>query len=280
MKNKIYPCIWFDGNAGEAASYYCTLFDHSYIRTETPMVVVFDIEGMRFMGLNGGPLYKPNPTVSFFMTFKSQERLDKAWKGLSAGGKIMMPLDLYEWSPLYGWVEDRYGVSWQLTMADPDAGAQPVIPALMFVGEQFGKGEEALRHYSRIFGSSGTPFIYRYPDSETLQAGKIAHAKFNLLGQEFILMDSGLFHDHTFTEGISLVIECQDQDEIDHYWNELSRGGSEGKCGWLKDTFGLSWQVVPAILPELMSDPEKAEGVMRAFRQMTKFEINKLLQDK
>jgi predicted 3-demethylubiquinone-9 3-methyltransferase (glyoxalase superfamily) len=113
-----------------------------------------------------------------------------------------------------------------------------------------------------------------------LQAGKIAHAKFNLLGQEFILMDSGLFHDHTFTEGISLVIECQDQDEIDHYWNELSRGGSEGKCGWLKDTFGLSWQVVPAILPELMSDPEKAEGVMRAFRQMTKFEINKLLQDK
>lgn len=278
MKNKIYPCIWFDGNAREVASFYCSIFDNSSIRTDTPLVVEFDIEGIRFMGLNGGPSFRPNPAVSFYMTFRSEEQINRVWKSLSEEGKIMMPLEAYDWSTRYGWVEDMYGVSWQLTLGEPGSSAQPVIPALMFVGEQFGKGEEALKHYSRIFKSTEKPFIHRYPESDTLQGGKIAHAQFTLTGQKFILMDSGLFHDHSFTEGISLVIECETQEEIDHYWNELSRGGTEGQCGWLKDRFGFSWQVIPDILPKLMSDPDKAKDVMQAFMKMKKFEINKLLQ--
>ncbi len=278
MTHKIYPCIWFDGNAADAASLYTTLLPDSRITADTPMVVDFELAGVRFMGLNGGPNYKPNPTVSFYAIFGSEAALDNAWERLSEKGKIMMPIDSYEWSPRYGWVEDRFGVSWQLTLGDPSAFGQHIIPALMFAGEEFGKGGEALKYYSKVFKSSGKPFIYKYPDSDTLQAGKIAHAQFDLLGQNFILMDSGHFPDLSFTEGISIVIACESQEEIDYYWSELSQGGSEGRCGWLKDKFGFSWQVVPAILPKLMSDPKKAGDVMQAFLKMKKFEIDKLLQ--
>lgn len=277
MKNKIYPCIWFDGNAADAASFYSTVFPYSVITSNTSMVVTFELEGIRFMGLNGGPHFKPNPTVSFYAIFGSETEMNKTWEQLSEKGKIMMPLDAYEWSPRYGWVEDRYGISWQLTLGEPASFGQHITPAFMFAGEQFGKGDEALEHYSNIFKASERPFIYRYPQSDTGQAGKIAHAQFNLLGHQFILMDSGQFPDLSFTEGISLVIECESQEEIDYYWNELSKGGSEGQCGWLKDKFGFSWQVVPAVLPKLMSDPEKAEGVVQAFLKMKKFEIYKLL---
>lgn len=138
MKKQIYPCLWFDGRAQEAAAFYCSIFPNSKITADNQMVVTFDLDGRRFMGLNGGPQF-------------------------------------------------------------------------------------------------------------------------------------------SFSEGVSFVIECESQEEIDHYWNKLTAGGQEGRCGWLKDQFGLSWQVVPAILPELMSDPEKAPRVMQAVMQMKKFELDSLV---
>ncbi|MFV0219743.1 VOC family protein [Empedobacter falsenii] len=135
MKNEIYPCLWFDGQAQEAANFYCSIFPNSKIITDNQMVVIFELNGKKFMGLNGGP-----------------------------------------------------------------------------------------------------------------------HFKFN--------------------EATSFVIDCETQEEIDFYWNNLtSDGGEEGNCGWLKDKFGLSWQVVPTVLPKLLSNPEKGQSVMQAFMKMKKFDI-------
>ncbi|MBL0341339.1 MAG: VOC family protein [Bacteroidetes bacterium] len=138
MTDPIYACLWFDGKAKEAAEYYCSVFKNSKIISENPMVVIFDLNGRKFMGLNGGPMFK-------------------------------------------------------------------------------------------------------------------------------------------FTEAVSFVIDCNDQQEIDYYWNKLTEGGEESMCGWLKDKYGLSWQVVPKILGELMGDPVKGQRVMQAFLKMKKFDIQTLL---
>ncbi len=139
MTNPIYPCLWFDGQAKPAAEFYCSVFKNSKIIADTPMVVTFELNGKKFMGLNGGPKFK-------------------------------------------------------------------------------------------------------------------------------------------FNEAVSFVVDCETQEEIDYYWNKLTEGGQESMCGWLKDKFGISWQIVPTILGELMSDPEKAPRVMQAFMQMKKFDIEKLKQ--
>jgi len=137
MKNTLYPCLWFDGQAKKAAEFYCSIFKNSRILTDTPMVVKFELNGAVFMGLNGGPQFK-------------------------------------------------------------------------------------------------------------------------------------------FTEAISFVVECETQEEIDDYWIRLSAGGKEIECGWLKDQFGLSWQIVPSILGKLMSDPQKAPRVMQVIQRTKKFNIAEL----
>ena len=139
MAESIYPCLWFDGKAKEAAEYYCSIFKNSKILSENHMVVQFELNGKKIMGLNGGPLYK-------------------------------------------------------------------------------------------------------------------------------------------FNEAISLVLECDNQEEIDYYWNSLTQdGGKEVQCGWLKDKYGVSWQVIPKMLSELLGNPNKAESVIKAFMQMKKIIIADLL---
>ena len=140
MVQQIYPCIWFDGKAKEAAEFYCSVFENSKITSENPLVVMFELNGKKFMGLNGGPMFTPNEAVSF-------------------------------------------------------------------------------------------------------------------------------------------VVNCETQKEIDHYWyNLIADGGEESMCGWLKDKYGVSWQIVPTILGKLMSDPEKGQRVMGAFLKMRKFDIDALLK--
>jgi predicted 3-demethylubiquinone-9 3-methyltransferase (glyoxalase superfamily) len=138
MNNEISLCLWFDGKAKEAAEFYCSVFENSKITSANPMMVTFELNGRKMMGLNGGPQFK-------------------------------------------------------------------------------------------------------------------------------------------FNEAASLVVYCENQEEIDYYWNKLTEGGEESMCGWLKDKFGLSWQIVPSILGKLMSDPEKGQRVMQAFLQMRKFDIQTLL---
>ncbi len=276
MQNKIYPCIWFDGNAREAADFYCSLFQNGHIKDHNALVVTFEIEGQKFMCLNGGAKYRPNAAISFSVIYETDQEIDGLWQELMEEGNALMPLDRYEWSEKYGWVQDRFGVSWQLTIGKTDEMGQKITPALMYTGDQFGRAEEAVQFYSAIFKPSSTHFIFRYPETDELQKGKVAHGQLSLLDQKFIVMDSGLDHDFDFTEGLSLVVNCDSQMEIDHYWNKLSEGGEESQCGWLKDPFGVSWQIVPSTLPELMRDPEKGPRVTKALMKMKKLDIEAL----
>ncbi len=278
MKNSIYPCLWFDGNAKEAMSFYCDVFAGSRITDENPLVVVSELCGQKFMGLNGGPMFKINPSISFFANCDSAEEIDAKWKTFSDGGIVMMPLDYYPWSKeKYGFCQDKFGVSWQI-MQDSINGLK-FVPALMFTQDKAGNAEEAINFYTRIFADSKIVSISRYQAGEPDVEGTIKHAQFTLNGQFFVALDSSAPHQFKVDEGVSLVVECDSQDEIDYYWNIFTAGGGEeSQCGWLKDKFGVSWQIVPTILEELIKDPEKSPRVVQAFMKMKKFDIQKLLE--
>ncbi len=274
MKGKLYPCLWFDGKAKEAATYYSSVFENSQIISENSLVVFFELDGMQFMGLNGGPQFKINPSISFFVFGDSVEVIDKKWKHLSDGGSVMMPLDKYPWNEKYGWCQDKFGVNWQLMMAP--GNEQKIVPSFMFTQQQSGRAEEAINFYTSIFKNSKVEMISRYEKGEGDVEGHIKHARFSLNGESFAAMESSGPHAFTFNEGISMVVPCDNQEEIDYYWNKLTEGGEESQCGWLKDKFGVSWQIVPAILGKLMSDPEKGKRVMDVVMKSIKFNIEEL----
>jgi predicted 3-demethylubiquinone-9 3-methyltransferase (glyoxalase superfamily) len=141
-----------------------------------------------------------------------------------------------------------------------------------------GKAEEAMNFYTSIFKNSKKGKISHYGDGAPLPKGTVMVATFELLGHEFIALNGG--PQFKFNEAISLVVNCDTQAEVDEYWEKLSAGGGKVQCGWLTDKYGVSWQVVPTILAELMSDkdPAKAQRVMQALMQMTKLDIQKLKQ--
>jgi predicted 3-demethylubiquinone-9 3-methyltransferase (glyoxalase superfamily) len=190
----------------------------------------------------------------------------------------LMPLDKYDFSKRYGWIQDRYGASWQLYFGNMKDVGQKITPTLMFTGEQNGRAKEAIGFYTSVFPDSSISGIMEYTEEDPDTTGNVKHAQFILDGHVFMAMESSLEHHFTFNEGISFVVECETQKEIDYFWNALSVGGSEGQCGWLKDQFGVSWQIVPAVLKELMSDPERSKRVMDVFMKMKKFDIEELLQ--
>jgi predicted 3-demethylubiquinone-9 3-methyltransferase (glyoxalase superfamily) len=226
------------------------------------------------MGLNGGPQFKINPSISFFVYCDSEEEIEKKWEYLSDGGSIMMALDKYPWNDKYGWCQDKYGVNWQLMLHN--TVGQKIVPALMFTQQQSGKAEEAINFYTSLFKDSEVQLISRYEKGQGDVEGYINHARFTLNGQVFAAMESSGPHAFTFNEGVSIVIPCDDQEEIDFYWNKLSEGGKESQCGWLKDKYGVSWQIVPAMLGKIMNNPEKSKRVMQVIMKSVKFNIEEL----
>ena len=276
MKNPIYPCLWFAGNAAEAANFYCSVFNNSKITTENHLVVSLELSGQKFLCLNGGPEFVPNPSVSFFVVLDTEQEVDDAWKKLLESGNVLMPLDKYEWSEKYGWVQDRFGVSWQLAYGRLEDVGQRFTPSLLFTDQNAGKAEEALLFYTSVFKDSSVDGIARYTAEDPDTEGWVKHAQFRLGASVLSAMDSSLAHDFTFNEAISLVVNCDDQAEIDYYWDRLTEGGEESMCGWLKDRYGVSWQIIPAVLEKMMSDPGRAQAVADAFLQMKKFDLEKL----
>ena len=273
MKTPVYPCIWFDGNAEEAAEFYSKTFENTSVDSVTPLVVMLTIKGKKFMLLNGGANAKPNPSISFFNICTSTDELEAAWKRLSENGLVMMPLDKYPWSSKYGWVQDRYGVSWQLMEANDQNPVSEVFPSLMFVGEYNGKARAAVTFYTSLFENSSVQHIATYGPGEGDTEGNVKYAEFSLDGSKMVAMESSMEHNFQFDWGVSLVITCDTQDEIDHFWEGFTAKGQASKCGWCQDQFGIWWQVVPSILSKYMADPVKAPKVMDAFLKMTKFDI-------
>jgi predicted 3-demethylubiquinone-9 3-methyltransferase (glyoxalase superfamily) len=278
MNNNIHPCLWFDGNAKAAADFYCSLFPGSKITADTPMVVNFELSGQKFMGLNGGPMFKFNPSISFMVISETDDEINELWKQLSEGGFVMMPLNKYDWSERYGFVQDRFGVCWQIMKGKYSDVNQKITPTLLFVGNSFGKAENAVKFYTEVFPQSFIDGILLYTKEEGEAAGTVKHSQFILDKKVFMAMDGLGNHPFAFNEAISLVVDCNTQEEIDYYWSKLIEdGGQESQCGWLKDKFGVSWQIVPAVLGKLMTDPERSQRVMQAFMKMKKFDIATLM---
>lgn len=276
MNNRIYPCLWFNNNAAEAAGFYCSIFQNASVADSNPVVTVFQCNGQRFMCLNGGPKFRPNPSISFYVVCETDAEATEYWNRLSEGGTVLMPLNRYDWSEKYGWLQDKYGFSWQISLGRMEDVGQKFTPCLLFTGDRAGKAEEAIQTYTWIFNNSSVTGIMRYPPGQP-DEGLVMHAQFRLSGYTMMCMDSSMAHAFGFNEAVSLVVECEDQAEIDHYWARLTEGGEESMCGWLKDRYGVSWQIVPKVLGKLMNDPERAGRVMQAFMAMKKFDIDKLV---
>jgi predicted 3-demethylubiquinone-9 3-methyltransferase (glyoxalase superfamily) len=276
MTNQIYPCLWFDGQAKAAADFYCSIFKNSKITTDMPMVVNFELDDKKFMGLNGGPMFKINPSISITTTFETVDEVNKVWGKLIEGGKALINIDKHDWSERYGWLQDKFGLTWQISIVNNEGDKAKITPSLLFTNEKFGKAEEAINFYTSTFDNSNIDVLINYPES-TPFVGKVMYSEFNLRKHNFIAMDGPGNHEYAFNEGISMVVDCKNQDEIDHYWNTLSgNGGQESQCGWVKDKYGVSWQIVPTVLGELMSNPEKGQRVMQVVMQSKKFNIEEL----
>jgi len=275
MKKNIYPCLWFDGKAKEAAEFYCSIFKNSKITTDTPMVVMFELSGKKIMGLNGGPMFKFTPAISLFVLCETIEDTNKTWDKLIEGGKALIEIDKQPWSERYGWLQDKFGLSWQISIVNNPGDKQKITPSFLFTDEKFGKAEEAVTFYTSVFPDSSIDLLLPYPP-EDAHAGKVMYSEFKLDGYDLIAMDGPGEHNYTFNEAVSLVVDCDTQKEIDKYWNELTAGGEESMCGWLKDRFGVSWQIVPAVLGKLMTDPARSQRVMQSFMKMKKMDIETL----
>ena len=285
---KITPHLWFDTQAREAADFYASVFDNSRVRNVTTLhdtpsgdvdVVDVDICGQPFMFISAGPLFKLNPSISFLVACATKAEVDALWGKLSEGGTPMMELGEYPFSERYGWVQDRYGVSWQIMFAGGREIAQKITPVLMFTGKQAGHCEEAIRFYASVFHDSKVGDIMRYGSGDAPDAeGTVKFGQFQLEGQQFAAMDSARAHGFAFNEAISLLVNCETQEEIDYYWERLSADPRAEQCGWLKDKFGLSWQISPTVMHEMLAgkNPKKIAAVTAAFLKMKKFDIAKL----
>jgi predicted 3-demethylubiquinone-9 3-methyltransferase (glyoxalase superfamily) len=242
-------------------------------------VVSFQLEGQNFTAMNAGPHFKLNESISLFAYCESDEKIEKVYKKLCEGGKILFPLDKYDWSPRYAWVVDKFGLSWQLDVEKINS-SQKILPALLFVNEKAQRVKEAAAFYGSFFPNSKIMMESPYNKSTGLPEGTLLFAQFKISDYLFNAMSGGTIkHEFDFNEAFSFVVDCKDQEEVDYYWNKLtSDGGEESMCAWLKDKFGVSWQIVPKVLIEMLGDknPLKAQKAMQAMLQMKKIIIKDL----
>ncbi|HIB8179605.1 TPA: VOC family protein [Elizabethkingia anophelis] len=275
MNNDIFPCLWCNGDAKESAEFYCQVFGGK-ITVDTPVVINIELFGQKLMLLNAGPQFEKNPSISFLINCASEEDVQHYWDQISEGGMVLMELDSYPWSKKYGWIKDKYGTTWQLYFGEMQE--QRLVPNLMFMHRNNGKAMEAMEFYTSTFPESKIEGVLKYKDGgeNGEDPENVQHAQFVINNYMLSCMDSSLDHKFDFNEGISLVIMTNDQKETDHLWNTLiSGGGRESMCGWLKDQYGVSWQIVPKKLIELMNDtdPAKSQKVVQAMLKMQKIII-------
>lgn len=279
---KIVSHLWYNNQALDAVNFYSSIFNDSKVldikyyskqgsiksgmKPGDVMSVHFQLEGQEFIALNGGPAFRFTPAISFYVNCESKVELKYLWNQLSLDGQILMELNQYPFSSFFGWLQDKYGVSWQLNLK---GRKQKITPFLMFFGKNYGKAGDAINLYTSLFENSNINNIDFNEEDKT-----IIHSLFTLAGQEFMAIDSSFPHRFTFTEAFSFLVKCDNQDEVNRLWDKFCSEGKEGKCGWLKDKFGVSWQIVPVVLEELLES--NTEKVMEELLSMKKIEIKKL----
>lgn len=285
---RMVPHLWFDQEAYEAAQFYVSLFKDGEIVSRTKIndtpsgtaeIVTAKFCGQEFQLLSAGPYVTFNPSISFLITCESMEEVESIWAKLMEQGEELMPIGDYPFSERYGWAIDKYGVSWQVMYMENRKDRPKIMPTLMFVGEQCGKAEEAMHFYTSVFENSKPGAILRYGENAAPdQPGTVQHEEFILDNQLFAAMDSALGHDFGFNDAISFVVNCDTQEEVDYYWDKLSAVPEAEQCGWLKDQYGLSWQIVPTIISEMMQseDTKRVARMSSALLKMKKLSIAEL----
>lgn len=287
VMQKIVPHLWFSTEAKAATQWYTSLFPDSKIisirtLTDTPSgdcdTVSFTLANQEFMAISAGPYFKLNPAISLFVDCKDEQESDQLWHALADGGEILMPYQSYDWAKKYGWLQDKFGVSWQISVNGDKSAAQKITPALLFTQKVAGQAQNAIKKYTSIFPDSHIDSLVHYEAGDGDNTDFLKHARFTLCGQHFIAMDSSMDHAFTFNEAVSLIVRCNDQAEIDSYWTQLSADPAAEQCGWLKDVFGVSWQIVPTVMDTMMAKgtQKQVAAVTQAFLKMKKFDIAQL----
>ncbi|GAA4479619.1 VOC family protein [Microbacterium panaciterrae] len=292
MPQRIIPNIWCDRNAEEVGAFYASVFDNTSSRVTgrypadglpefqqefagQPVVVDVDLDGFRISLINAGSEFHPTPAISFLVNvdarrFDGDEGaarawINRTWTSLGEEGLALMDIGEYPYSALYGWIEDKYGVSWQLKLTDPTAETvDEIVPMLMFNGAVQSRAEEAVELYISLLPGSGSRRVVEYPLTQMPDVGgNVRYEEFRLAGQDFAVAASPADYDISFTPGLSLQVDCDGQDEIDRLWDALSAVPAAEQCGWLTDPFGVSWQIVPSNMAELMQRPHAYEHMMQ-----------------
>lgn len=285
----IIPCIWFESDVEAIAEWYVSKFPDSFIDYTTKLmdtpsgettIVTVSLSGQFFQLLGAGPLKERNPSISYMVTFPTSEEVDTLWSELSEGAEVLMPLDTYDFSERYGWLKDKHGVSWQI-MHSGGMDIQTVTPCFLFVGDVFGRAEAAMHDWISIFPDSYVleDHMIRYGTTDGPELkGKLNYARFVLSGREFVTMDSTENHQFAFNEMQSLIAFCESQAEIDDYWAKLSAVPEAEQCGWLKDRYGVSWQIVPWEMEEMLTTGTKEQlaRITEAFLPMKKIDVKAL----
>jgi len=290
----ISPCLWFDTQAEEVVEFYTSLFPNSLIKNilrygkegkeiqkkpeGSVLTIDFTLDEVPFVALNGTPAFQHNESISLFVYCETDERINFLYEKFSESGSVNMPLDKYDWSSKYAWVKDKFGVSWQLDISKSNS-SQKIVPSLLFVNNKFNLIKNAANFYTSIFPDSKILIEQVLENINEIENGTLLFAQLSLNGYLINLMSGGkIKHNFDFNESISFIVNCNSQEEIDYYWSKLTEGGEEIECGWLKEKFGIFWQIVPEILNELLVDSQKSDKVMREIFKMKKLELKKLLE--
>mgnify|MGYP002146417223 CR=1 FL=1 len=280
-------CLWSpDNRALEMAEYYTSIFADSQITTQwlydeanphlpgskkwDVMIVEFTLMWVSFATLNGGPYFHIDPSISFFVNSSDTEEIQRLWDALSEWWRALMPIGNYPWSERYGWIEDKYGVSWQI-FHKSECSWQRILPCLAFTQEKVGKAEEAMNHYSHIFANSGVDFISKYEKWENGGVEwSIKHAQFHIGDFSMCAMDASGPHTFDFSCAVSFMVNCKNQEELDLYYGELSAFPEAEMCWWISDKYGVSWQLIPKNFTEYMGsdDADKKSKLMKGVMEM------------
>lgn len=279
--------LCFNDQAEEAVKFYTSVFDNSEITREIhlPMpngdTVAYDfmIENQAFSAFNGGPDFKMNPSFSVMVALDTADEVDALYEKLAEGGKDLMPLDKYPFSDRYAWVEDQFGLTWQLMASKGMPANHKVRVSLLFAGQYCGKAEQALNYYADIFQGAEPGHINYYQEGEAQDdRAKVNFAELNVGDQQLVFMDHGFGSDEEFTQAISFLIVAGAQSEVDYYWEKLSAHEEAEAMGWLQDEYGVSWQVVPQAYFQIMetATEEQKKRVLDKLVKMKRMNVARL----
>ncbi|HFU4450294.1 TPA: VOC family protein [Streptococcus suis] len=280
----IIPHLWYDKDAKEAVAFYVDLFggkvDWTYTITDTPSgdsdLIQFQLGDMTLAAISAGPYFKLNESMSLMVNVASKDEVTRLYQALSEGGRILMPLGEYPFSPYYVWLEDRFGLSWQLSYAPDLDKPYRFDICLLFSQEQVGLAQPMLDYYKDKLPQASVGQLSFYGEGEAaVEAAKLNYAELLVAGQKMIVMDHGYGGEASFNEAFSLMVYVDSQDELNFYYDLLSAVPEAEMCGWVKDQFGISWQIVPRMLMEAYdtASPEKVKAVNAAVMTMKRLDI-------